>query len=64
MFGGEIVIHHPGLEGLDKPIVMVFQKLLVCLYCGFTERSVPKGELRLLEPVATAAMRAGQERHP
>ena len=63
VFGGEIVIHHPGLEGLDKPIVMVFQKLLVCLHCGFTEFTVPKGELRLLEPCATTAIRPGQERH-
>jgi hypothetical protein len=38
---GEIAIHFPGLKGLDKPIVWVFPKLLVCLNCGFTEFAVP-----------------------
>ena len=42
---GEIAIHFPGLSGLDKPIVWVFPKLLVCLDCGFTEFKVPKNEL-------------------
>ena len=34
-FNGEIAIHFPGLEGLGKPIVWVFPKVLVCLICGF-----------------------------
>jgi hypothetical protein len=38
---GEIAIHFPGLKGLDKPIVWVFPKLLVCLDCGFTQFSKP-----------------------
>ncbi len=29
---GEIAIHFPGLKGLDKPIVWVFPKLLVCFW--------------------------------
>jgi hypothetical protein len=33
----EVAIHFPGLNGLDKPIVSIFPKLLVCLNCGFTE---------------------------
>ena len=37
-----IAIHFPGLKGLDKPVVWVFPKLLVCLNCGFTEFVVPK----------------------
>jgi hypothetical protein len=45
-FSGEIAIHFPGLDGLDKPIVWVFPKLLVCLDCGFTEFEVPKNELQ------------------
>jgi hypothetical protein len=45
---GEIGIHFPGLKGLDKPIVWVFPKLLVCLDCGFTEFAIPETELRLL----------------
>jgi len=47
-FNGEVAIHYPGLNGLDKPIVWVFPKLLVCLHCGFTEFSIPETELRML----------------
>ena len=50
---GEVAIHFPGLEGLDKPIVWVFPRLLVCLNCGFTEFAIPEAELRQL--VADAA---------
>ena len=45
---GEIAIHFPGLKGLDKPIVWVFPKLLVCLDCGFSEFTVPERELSVL----------------
>ena len=45
---GEIAIHFPGLNGLDKPIVWVFPKLEVCLECGFTEFAIPEAELRRL----------------
>src|SRR5262249_22598949 len=47
-FNGEIAIHFPGLEGLQKPIVWVFQELRVCLDCGFTEFKVPERELSVL----------------
>ena len=47
-FNGEIAIHFPGLEGVDKPIVWVFPKVLVCLNCGFTEFAVPEKELGVL----------------
>lgn len=47
-FNGEVAIHFPGLRGLDKPIVWVFPKLVVCLKCGFTEFVVPETELRQL----------------
>ena len=47
---GEIAIHFPGLQGLDKPIVWVFPKLVVCLDCGLTEFVIPATELgRLVE---------------
>ena len=46
---GEIAIHFPGLKGLDKPIVWVFPKFLVCLDCGFAEFTVPERELQVLE---------------
>jgi hypothetical protein len=48
VFNGEIAIHFPGLQGLNKPIVWVFPKLVVCLYCGFTEFAVPDRELQVL----------------
>jgi len=45
---GEIAIHFPGLAGVEKPVVWVFPKLLVCLSCGFTTFAVPESELRVL----------------
>lgn len=60
-FGSEMAIHYPGLKGLDKPIVMVFRGLLVCLNCGFTEFTVPESELRLLEHGTPARLRLGGE---
>ena len=53
---GELAIHFPGLKGLDKPIVWVYPKLLVCMNCGFTELAIPETELRRLgESAADAA---------
>jgi hypothetical protein len=52
---GEIGIHFPGLDGLDKPIVWVFPKLKVCLECGLTEFEIPERELRVLKESASAA---------
>jgi len=49
VFNGEIAIHFPGREGLNKPNVWVFPKLVVCLHCGFTEFAVPKRELQVLK---------------
>jgi hypothetical protein len=49
VFNGEIAIHFPALEGLDKPIVWVFPKLVVCLDCRFTEFAVPERELQVLK---------------
>jgi len=47
-FNGELAIHFPAVKGLDKPTVLVFPKLMVCLNCGFTEFVIPKPELRPL----------------
>jgi len=47
-FSGEIAIHCPGLEGLDKPIVWVFPKLAVYLACGRAEFAIPERELKIL----------------
>jgi hypothetical protein len=59
--GGEMAIHYPGLKGLDKPAVMVFQTLLVCLDCGFTEFTFPENELRILDQGMPGALRVGFE---
>jgi hypothetical protein len=40
-----MVVHFPDREGLDKPVVRVFPKLLVCMDCGFTEFAIPETEL-------------------
>jgi hypothetical protein len=52
-FGAEIAIHFPGRKGLDKPDVLVFPKLVVCLDCGLAEFTLPETEFRLLREGAT-----------
>jgi hypothetical protein len=47
-FGAEIGVHPLGLEKVDKPMILVFPRLLVCMNCGFTELTMAKNELRLL----------------
>ena len=47
-FNGEVAIHFPGIKGLQKPIVLTFPKLRVCLECGYADFSVPERELRVL----------------
>ncbi len=54
-FGSEINIH---FSSLDKPTVMVFPMLVVCLDCGFTEFSIPEAEARLLEEGGAASTAA------
>jgi hypothetical protein len=54
-FGAEINIHFPGRKGLDKPAVLVFPMLLICLDCGSTQFTLPEAELLLLgEGTATS----------
>ena len=47
-FIGEMGIRRPGLKNIDKPSVLVYSELIVCLNCGKAEFVVPKAELRLL----------------
>lgn len=54
-FTAEIAIHFPGLKGLEKPHVMIFPELLVCLRCGNAEFDIPETELRLLAEGDTTA---------
>ena len=51
-FTGEMGIHFPGLQGLDKPVVWVFPNLVVCLNCGFTEFVIAERELQQLVAAA------------
>jgi hypothetical protein len=48
IFNGEIAIHFSGFEGLDKPIVRIFSKIMVCTNCGLSEFIVPERELHVL----------------
>jgi hypothetical protein len=50
-FAAEINIHFSGLKNLDKPGVLVFPKILVCLDCGFSRFTAPEAALALLERV-------------
>ena len=47
-FASEISVHILGLENVDKPTVMVFPRLLVCMDCGFTELAMRENDLRML----------------
>ena len=40
-FNAEINIHFRGLKNLDKPNVLIFPKILVCLDCGFSAFTTP-----------------------
>lgn len=47
-FNGELALHFPGLDGLTKPIIWVFPRVLVCLGCGFAEFVVPDEQVQML----------------
>jgi hypothetical protein len=52
-FPAEIAVHVPGLKNLNKPIVFIFPKLVVCLDRGFTQFALPAPELvKLRENIA------------
>jgi hypothetical protein len=55
-FNAEINVHFPGLKNLDKPGVLVFPKLLLCLDCGFTEFTLSESELLLLDEIRISAI--------
>jgi hypothetical protein len=48
VYPAELNIHHPGMEGLDKPTVWAFPYLLICVDCGFTNFTLPDDQLREL----------------
>jgi hypothetical protein len=47
-FAAEVSVHLLGLQNVDKPTVLAFPRLLVCMSCGFTESTMTKNELCLL----------------
>ena len=61
-FNAEINVHFPGLKNVDKPAVLVFPKLLLCLDCGFTEFTLSESELHLLDETQVSEMQGLQKR--
>jgi hypothetical protein len=47
-FNGKIALHFPGLDGLRKPIVWVFQTIAVCMDCGTAQFTIPEAERKQL----------------
>ena len=47
-FTSEMIIHFAGLRHIDKPGVLLFSKVSVCLDCGFLRGTVPASELGLI----------------
>jgi hypothetical protein len=47
-FTTEVMIHFSGVKKLDKPGVLVFPKVLVCLDCGSSRFTVRGTDLALL----------------
>ena len=44
----ELALHFPGPKGLDKPIVLAFPEVLVCLDCGFAVFALADAPLKEL----------------
>lgn len=47
-FTAEIAVHIPGLNNLDRPHILLFPELSVCMNCGNAEFTVSEKQLRLL----------------
>jgi hypothetical protein len=47
-FTTEMSVHVLGLENVNKPVVLIFPSILVCMDCGFTELAMAQDELRQL----------------
>jgi len=61
-FNTEVMIHLRGLKNIDKPGVLVFPKVLVCLDCGFSRFTIPGTDLALLAGRNTRIEAATQQR--
>ena len=58
VFNGEVAIHFPGLDSLNKPIVWVFPTVTVCLDCGQARFIIPEKELQVLVNVYAEQQKA------
>lgn len=47
-FAAEIMIHSSGLKQVERPAVLAFPKVLICMDCGFSGFTTPETELRAL----------------
>jgi hypothetical protein len=47
-FESELALHFPGIKNLDKPTVLLFPKIRICLSCGNSEFSIPDRQLLAL----------------
>ena len=47
-FPTELGIHFPGKQNIDRPLIVLFPKVIVCLDCGSMKSTVAETELRLL----------------
>jgi hypothetical protein len=47
-FISEMMIHFRGLRNIDKPGILMFPKVLVCLDCGFSGFTTSETDLRVL----------------
>jgi hypothetical protein len=54
-FDAEVNIHSVGLDDLNRPAVLVFPKIDVCLDCGFVEFNLAEDELKELIAISHEA---------
>ena len=47
-FSGELALHFPGLQGLNKPVVWAFPQILICVNCGFAAFALDNAPLQEL----------------
>jgi len=54
-FSAEVNIHFRGFKNLNKPAVLAFPMILVCLDCGASRFTLPENELAQLAETDEAA---------
>jgi hypothetical protein len=59
-FSTEMMIHSSGEENIGDPGILAFQKVLVCLSCGFSEFTIPVNDLMLLASKSTRSVLKGR----